>query len=191
ETHALHQTIRTHKMLVSVAQHALEVGAILGLPDGLQMDNDAAFCGGYKAPRVFGQLVRWCLYFGIAPIFIPPHEAQRHGAVERLNGLWSKSFWQRQPSPSPAAVARARPKFEQWYAQEYEPPSLNGATPAPALAATERRRLTVRQMRTLPDELPITAGRLHFIRRVEPDGAIAVLNESWKVDKRLAGQYVW
>lgn len=191
ETHAMHQTIRTNKMRVSVEQHALEVWAILGLPDGLQMDNDAAFCGGYQAPRVFGQFVRLCLYFGIEPIFIPPHEAKRNGAVERLNGLWSQSFWQRQQFHSPAAVERASPEFEQWYAQEYEPPSLNGATPAQALAATERRLLTVRQMRTLPDELPITAGRLHFIRRVDPDGSISVLNENWKVDKRLAGQYVW
>jgi len=42
-----------------------------------------------------------------------------------------------------------------------------------------------------PTSLPITAGRVHFIRQVKPDGTIAVFNETWKVSKRLAGQYVW
>jgi len=43
----------------------------------------------------------------------------------------------------------------------------------------------------LPDPLPITAGRIHFIRQVKPDGTITVLNETWKVSKRRAGKYVW
>src|SRR5262245_58824149 len=48
ETRALHQTIGADKSLNSVERHALETWRQLGLPDGLQMDNDAAFCGGYK-----------------------------------------------------------------------------------------------------------------------------------------------
>jgi hypothetical protein len=43
----------------------------------------------------------------------------------------------------------------------------------------------------LPNSLPITAGRIHFIRKVKPDGIISVLNETWKVSNRLTGKYVW
>jgi putative transposase len=60
-TYALHQTIGADKSLAAVGQHALETWHVLGLPDGLQLDNDAAFCGGSKAPRRFGQFVRLCL----------------------------------------------------------------------------------------------------------------------------------
>jgi hypothetical protein len=51
--------------------------------------------------------------------------------------------------------------------------------------------VTARQIRALPAELPITEGRLHFIRPVDQDGLLSLLNENWKVDKRLAGEYVW
>ena len=51
--------------------------------------------------------------------------------------------------------------------------------------------MTARQICSLPARLPITAGRLHFIRRVDQEGLISLLNEDWKVGKRLAGQYVW
>ncbi len=108
--------------------------------------------------------------------------------IERTNGLWSQSFWRRRHFNSLAAVKRASPKFEQWYAQQYEPPTLSGSTPAQAQRKVERRRVTARQIRALPARLPITAGRLHFIRQVDQEGLISLLNEDWKVDKRLAGQ---
>ena len=191
QTRALHQTISGDKSLQTVERHALAAWQILGLPDGLQMDNDAAFCGGYKAPRVFGRFVRLCLYFGIEPIFIPPSEAKRNGVVERLNGLWSQGFWQRQHFCSLAAVEGASPEFERWYWQQYAPPSLNGATPAQAQRQAERLPLRARQVRAVPEELPITEGRLHFIRQVDQEGMLWLLNEDWKAGKRLAGEYVW
>lgn len=191
ETYALHQTISTDKSLKTVERHALRAWHRLGLPDGLQMDNDAAFCGGYKAPRLFGYFVRLCLFLGIEPIFIPPHQPKRNAVVERLNGLWSQSFWHRRHFCSPAAVRRASPEFERWYSQQYHPPALDGATPAQAHRHVQRQRLTARLRHALPTPLPITAGRVHFIRQVDERGFIPLLNEEWKVDQRLAGQYVW
>ncbi len=49
----------------------------------------------------------------------------------------------------------------------------------------------MKQIASLPEQLPITAGRVHFIRRVAPDGTISFLGETWKISKRLAHQYVW
>jgi len=39
--------------------------------------------------------------------------------------------------------------------------------------------------------LPITEGKVHFIRQVKEDGAISVLNEDFDVDKSLAYEYAW
>jgi hypothetical protein len=73
----------------------------------------------------------------------------------------------------------------------YAPPKLGEQTPAQAQRADPQRRLTQAQIAALPSVLPITAGRVHFIRQVAPDGTIALLNETWHVSRRLAGKYVW
>ena len=74
---------------------------------------------------------------------------------------------------------------------EYAPPYLNGLTPWQAQRRELRHRLTATQIASLPATLPITAGRIHFVRKIQPDGTVTILNETWKVGKRLAGQYVW
>lgn len=155
----------------------------LGLPDGLQLDNDAAFNGTRKVARVFSPFVRLALYLGIELIFIPFGEAERNGVVERLNGLWSQGFWKRQHFRSVAHVQRASPVFIHWYTAEYLKPATT--------ATAKSRRLTQRQRHALPNALPIMAGRVHFERLVDEQGNIALLNETWHIDQRLAGQYVW
>jgi putative transposase len=190
-TRALGQTLSPDKAGTRFLAHALHVWQTLGMPDSLQVDNDAAFTGGEQAPRRFGTFVRLCLYLGIEVLFIPPHEPRRNGVVERLNGLWAHSFWEREQFHSLAEVRRKSARFLRWYAHEYAPPSLAGRTPAQVHRGQPRRRLTKRQVRGLPELLPVTAGRLHFIRRVSATGEIRFLGESWKVGKRLAHRYVW
>ena len=69
---------------------------------------------------------------------------------------------------------------------------LSGQTPAQAAVLTQPyRRLSAGERLAIPGVLPITAGRIHFIRPVRADGTIPILNESWPVGKRWAGQYVW
>lgn len=191
ESWACRQTIRPDKTYATVRAHVLRTWKTLGIPDAVRMDNDAAFSGGNKAQRCFSQFVRLCLYVGAEPIFIPVGEAARNGEVEWLNGLWGRACWQRQHFTSLRQVQRASPQFEAWYHHEYAPPRLQGRTPAQAHRRVTRRRLTEREGRPLPEKLPLTAGRMHFIRQVQAGGTIKILNETWHVNKRLAGQYVW
>jgi putative transposase len=191
QTHALTQTLHTDKRGATVRAHALAAWQTLGLPDGLQLDNDAAFNGGYKVPRLFGAFVRLCLYIGIEPIFLPVGEPKRNGVVERLHGLWSQTFWRTHRFDSLAAVRRAAPQFMQFYTHRYHPPALQGATPGQAQERVTRRLLTAAEVALLPSELPLTAGRVHFLRLVSAQGQITLLNETWSVGKRLAGHYVW
>jgi putative transposase len=191
QTRALNQTLHTDKRGTTVRAHALAAWQQLGLPDGLQLDNDAAFNGGYKVPRVFGAFVRLCLYLGIEPIFLPVGEPKRNSVVERLHGLWSQTFWRTHRFDTLAAVRRAAPQFVRFYTERYHPPALQGATPSQAEEQVTRRRLTAAEVALLPSELPLTAGRLHFLRLVTAQGQITLLNETWTVGKRLADQYVW
>lgn len=190
-TRATVQTISTDKSNPAAWSHVLKTWEILGIPDGLQIDNDAVFCGGYKTPRLLGQFVRLCLYVGIEPIFLPVGEPERNGDVERFHELWDQAFWKRRRFHSVGQVIRCSPEFEAWYAHSYEPPTLNGQTPAQAHRKTNRRRLTAQEIRQLPEDLPITEGRVHFIRCVNPEGQISLLNETWHVSRWLTNQYVW
>lgn len=189
-THALWQTVGRDKTTATVQAHALAVWQELGLPDFLQLDNDAAFTGLGRSPRVFGSFVRLALYLGIELIFIPPAEAKRNHLVEGVNHLWSAGFWNKNDFASWKDVLRKREKFLTWYA-DYEPLALGGLSVRQANAGVRRRKLTRRQVAALPQQLPMTAGRIHFIRRVSAAGEIEILKEKWKVSKRLAHHYVW
>jgi transposase len=191
ETRALQQTLSTDKTVATLFRHVLAAWQTLGLPHGIQLDNDSAFSGGEGLPRRFGTFVRLCLYCGIELLFTPPHEPKRNGLVESINGLWARSFWGRTHFRSFTDVVRHSPRFTHWYAHSYAPPALHGLTPAQAHRRVLRRRLTPQQVRALPQPLPLTAGRLHFIRRVASDGTLRFLGERWKVGKRFAHHYVW
>ena len=39
-------------------------------------------------------------------------------------------------------------------------------------------------------KLPLTKGKIHFIRKVDNDGKISVLNEAFKVGKEFISEYV-
>jgi hypothetical protein len=186
---AAKQTISPNKASPTVRAHALNTWRTLGIPDFLQLDNDGVFNGGYKVRRVIGQFVRLCLYVGVELIFLPFDEAERNGIIESFNHLWSRAFYNRRRFRSVAHVARASLEFEAWYQHDYRPSKHTGRKPVPPAAS--RPRLSAADLRALPEPLPITAGRIHFIRQVEPEGTIRVLNETWPVGKRLAGQYVW
>jgi putative transposase len=190
QTHGLAQTIRRDKSAQSAFDHLLESFSILGLPDFLQIDNDAAFTGLGRTKPVFGRVIRLLLYLGIEVIFIPPGEPKRNSVVECVNGLWARGFWDKNHFSSFCEVLRKGPKFLAWY-ETYKPPSLGGMTVQQAAGRQRFTKLRPRQIQQLPEELPLTAGRLHFIRRVDSSGEIDILKEHWKVSKTLAGNYLW
>jgi putative transposase len=188
----LHQDIFGDKTAQSACVHALSVWrGPLGLPDALQLDNDIAFVGGHHGQRVLGQFLRLCLAVGVEPIFLPFCEPQRNELVEELNGLWQWALWRHRRFHSLTKVQRTQSLFLHWYRYHYLPPTLHGQTPVQASRRQPVVRLTTLQRWQLPEPLPITAGRVHFIRLVDAHGEIRILNETWLVGQRWVGKYVW
>jgi hypothetical protein len=190
-SHAVYLTQHTDKSSATMGAHLRKTWANLGLPFLQQLDNEAAFCGGHTHPRVIGQVVRLCLFCGLEPFFTPIYEAKRNYQIETFHSLWDKGFWSREEFANRAHVQAETPTFLHWYHTHYQPPSLNGLTPAQIRRGVPIRRLAADLRCLIPiGRLPITAGRIHIMRKVDGVGKITLLNETWPVGEKWIGEYV-
>lgn len=166
--------------------------ATLGLPFIHQFDNEGAFCGGHTHPRVIGQLVRLCLFCGIEPLFIPEYEPKRNQLIETFHSVWLHGFWSRRRFRNLSHVQHEAPLFVRNYMRDYHPPTLDGRNPAQLRRGFKPFRLTATLRASLPEgRLPITVGHIHLIRKVDCQGTVSLLNETWPVGKKWMGEYVW
>ncbi len=99
-------------------------------------------------------------------------------------------FFDKDHFASVRELKKKRRKFLRWY-EDYAPPALGGLTVREANSTVKRRKLRQREIESLPAELPLTQGRIHFVRRVDQSGRIEISKESWRVSKTLKGEYVW
>ncbi len=190
-SHAAFLSQHTDKNSTTSGAHLRVTWSKLGLPQIQQLDNEAAFNGGHTHRRVLGQVVRLCLFCGIEPLFTPFYEAKRNHQIETFHSIWNKAFWSRHEFRDCMDVKNESPLFERWYHQVYRPPTLQGKTAAQMRQGVGLVRLTPELRRLIPDgRLPITAGRIHFMRKVETTGEIELLNETWLVGQRWIGEYV-
>lgn len=160
-----------------------------GIPRFLQVDNEGAFRGGLYHPRSFGKLVRFCLNFGVEMIFIPFNEPWRNGHIESLNGRFQDLVWNKHRVKNLQHLRNESIMFREQHNsyQVYRKQNFS------------KQRCSIYTTTYLPEnfsynvemKLPITTGRIHFIRRVEEDGGLSILNERFFVDKNLSYEYVW
>ncbi len=190
-SHAVFLSQHTDKNSATSGAHLVASWSQLGLPQIQQLDNEAAFNGGHTHRRVIGQVVRVCLFCGIEPLFTPFYEAKRNHQIETFHSVWDKAFWSRHEFRDCTDVQGESPLFERWYHQVYRPPTLHGKTPAQMQQRACNVRLTPELRRLIPGgRLPITTGRIHFMRKVETTGEIELLNETWLVGQKWIGEYI-
>ena len=190
-SHAVCLTQHLDKTSRTSCLHLLKTWASLGLPCLQQFDNEGAFCGGHTHRHILGQVVRTCLFCGIEPLFTPYYEPKRNFQIESFHSLWVSGFWSRHKFSTLSEVQAEAPLFWRWYMYQYEPPTLSGQTPAQVRRGAGVRRLEARLRHLIPDgHVPLTAGRIHFLRKVDSSGAIEVLNEGWCVGTKWSGEYV-
>lgn len=179
------------KSSATTCEHLRASWSKLGLPQIEQLDNEDAFRGGHTHPRVIGQVVRLCLFCGVEPLFTPYYEAKRNHEIETFHSVWTQAFWSRHEFRNRAEVHGETPLFERWYHTVYRPPVLHGKAPAEMRRGVAIVRLTAELQQLIPrGRLPITAGRIHFRRKVRPTGDIELLNETWFVGRKWIGEYV-
>lgn len=190
-SYAVWLTQHADKTSATTCTHLRQTWAHLGVPFLHQFDNETAFCGGHAHPAILGQVVRLCLFCGIEPLFTPYYDPKRNYQIETFHSLWVASFWSRHIFGNRAEVEAETPIFRRWYMHHYFPPALGERTPAQVRQGAPVMRLTAALRGLIPSgRLPLTAGRLHFMRKVDLAGQVALLNERWMVGAKWRGEYI-
>jgi transposase len=167
----------------------LHVWRELGIANYTQMDNEACFSGGYTHPYVLGRVLRLGLWVGTQLIYSPVRHPESNGFVERFHQDYNRHVWDKLDLPDLTAVQTHSPAFFAAYRQSQHHAALQGQSPAALHLAYPVRRWP--EDVVLPTRLPLTVGQVHFIRRVEADQSIRVLNVAWAVPLAHPNQGVW
>jgi hypothetical protein len=181
----------TPKSADMVGQFLVSAWQEAGLPGGLYIDNDVVWNGGSRGQRGLSTIVRLCLLLGIEVIFIPFYTPEANPIMESFNDYWNTNFWSRLRFRDLLHVQTELPFFEHYCRYRRPLPEFEGRTAdqiapdfVPVLLSPTFEQHRQRR-------LPITAGRVHFIRFVSSNGTFSILNERWPLDpEKWAGKTI-
>jgi transposase len=162
----------------------------MGIPKYTQMDNEACFSGGFTHPGVFGKSVRAALYVGTEPVFSPVRHPQSNGTVERFHQDYDRHVWKDTELQDCSDVQGHGERFFTAYRLSRHHSALGGHSPAQVHASSTQCYLPL-TFRLPKGKLPLTEGRIHFMRRVSAEKTISVLNLTWPVPDAEPDQGVW
>jgi putative transposase len=160
----------------------------LGLPEQVQFDNGRAFYGGGRWARSLNRLLRLVLRFGIQPIFIPEARPERNGSVENFNG-WFQTPLLRRTFVSAAALRRELRRLVIAANEQHVHQHLGFKTAA-QFRRSKRLRKVPANFTLNFNKIPVTAGKIVFIRWIPKHGRMDILGESVKIGRRYRFQYV-
>ena len=152
------------------------------------MDNECSFRGSLYHARTFGKLTRFCLNFGVKIIFIPFSEPWRNAYIESFNSRFNTQLWLFQRFTDLEHMRCESKKFRAKHG-DYQTYKKEHFSRQQDIGYTQR---------FLPNnfsfdpatELPITKGSLHFVRWVDDQGHVNILNEKIFINKESCCEYI-
>ncbi|MEJ2331108.1 MAG: integrase core domain-containing protein, partial [Gammaproteobacteria bacterium] len=179
-----------HRRSANAAAFLTHVWQEIGIPQYTQVDNEACFSGGFTHPGVLGKVLRLALYVGTELVFSPVRHPQSNGYVERFHQDYDKHVWEDTDLQDCADVQKHADCFFPNYRRSCHHSALDGRCPSEVHASSTRARLS--STFALPKgKLPLTEGRVHFMRRVSDKQTITLLNLTWSVPDMEPDQGVW
>lgn len=174
----------------TAADFLVHVWQTIGLSTYTQVDNEACFIGGFTHPYVLGQCVRLALMVGTELVFSPVRHPQSNAYVERFHQDYQKHVWEDTYLANPKEVQSRAEHFFDLYRHSSHHSALQGQTPD-ELHSQAFPILFPADFTKPPGKLPLYAGRVHFMRRVDPDGTVSVLNVKWTLPNPDLNKGVW
>lgn len=163
----------------------------MGLPENLQVDNEAAFFGSPTHPRGMGPLIRLCLRYGVKLWFIPPSEPWWNGVVEKFNDHYEQKFLDKVTMSSMQQLREGSLAFEHRHNSTYRYSKLKGGTPIKALAAAETKLIfpSKGDVPKHPLDKP-EDGFYHLVRFIRSDCRLSIWGEMFSVPPQTQYEYV-
>jgi len=162
----------------------------MGMPDFLMLDNALNFRGSNRYPRSLGLVIRFCLHYGVQPLFIPIGEPWRNGVIERFNDTYNRKFFRQQWFPSYMALKRQSKNFQRFHNKHHRYSCLKNKTPLETIAREQYKPITLGPNTKLPDLDEIPDGNIILIRFIRSDGKLDIFGEKFKVPEHLIYSYV-
>lgn len=179
----------TTKRSADAVRFLLQAWGDLGVPDYTQLDNESCFSGGFTHPAVLGKVLRLGLMVGTELVFSPIRHPESNGCVERFHQDYTQNVWDKINLPDLAAVQKHSPHFFDAYRHSRHHSALHGRSPLEMHSISPVRHLPAGFRPAA--KLPLTAGKVHFIRAVSQERQIMVLNMQWPVPSAKPDQGVW
>ena len=136
-----------------------------------------------------GQAVRLALYVGTQPVFSPFYHPESNGYVERFHQDYSGFVWKKALLGNLADVRQRSGLFFPNYRNSLHHSALGGKSPQQVHSQTPVRKLPTSF--SIPKKLPITEGQIHFMRAVNKEHQVLILNKTWEVKLAEQDQGVW
>lgn len=156
------------------------------IPKYIQVDNGMSFAGDFIHPRSISRFVRLCLYVGIEVIFIAPAKPWMNGTVEGFNGKFDEKFWKKDTFSDLRDIRAKSQLFyksqNRFYSWKRKKQDLKAITPTRMLRC---------DFKIDWNNIPLVTGKIHFIRIVDSNGEIVLLNEHFHVGEAYIGEYIW
>jgi transposase InsO family protein len=171
------------------AYFLIHVWQTLGIPTYTQMDNESCFSGGYTHSGVLGHVLRLGLYVGTEIVYSPVRHPESNGSVERFHQDYTEHVWRPCTYTALDQVGPQSQRFMTAYRLRHDHTALAGHSPQDCHFQSIPRLLAADFQ--LPDRLPLTQGRVHFMRLVSLDRQISLLNLDWDVPRAKPRQGVW
>jgi transposase InsO family protein len=162
----------------------------VGIARYTQVDNEGCFSGGMSHAYVLGTVVRLALTVGTELVFSPVGHPQSNGFVERFHQDYNHHVWQDTYLASQDEVQQQSDRFFGLYRQRQDHLQLAEQSPHEHHHRLKPQLLAA-DFVLINHKLPLREGRIHFMRRVQADGTVRVLNADWAVPNPDLSRGVW
>lgn len=180
----------TQRRSRDAAAFLIHLWQTVGIARYTQVDNEGCFSGGMTHPHVLGTVVRLALAVGTELVFSPVNHPESNGFVERFHQDYNRHVWEDTYLANLDKVQAQSDHFFNLYRQRKDHSKLAEQSPHDLHYQFEPHLLAADFV--MDDvKLPLREGRIHFIRRVQADSTVRVLNVDWVVPNSDLSKGVW
>jgi transposase len=181
---------KTRRRSQDACEFLIHTWQTLGIPRYTQVDNEGCFSGGFTHRGVLGKVLRLALHVGTELVFSPFYHPASNGFVERFHQDYDDHVWEHTELQSVADVQQQADAFFSDYRHSGHHSALQGQSPA-TVHSQVKAALLVADFSCPKKKLPLTEGRVHFMRRVGQEGTVKVCNIEWQVPEPEDTPTVW